>query len=511
MLSTGCFINQEGVISRDRRVQIAQFAESYLTAGVYKNILPWISRKYRTIDAHFSLVVHKLQNHTASDVGITPEFQCTVTEAVNEIKRLNFFPTPMEKLLCLKRTQNAINRAVQAKFDFNYRQGEFPDLTTDETVLLIVYTILQAYPDSTQLISNLAYIKTFHFVPLSTSALGFVLSNFEVAADWLLSKVGLHVPDKDSPESEIEGKLKDVELQESITDIAFCINTDQLLDEGHELKQTNETDEAKSPPSSNYRWSRVKSSEALKESSMVMIYGDAGARQSGEQAQTLQIKSEEEDGGEALPARVKQAVCGQQFFAVVTENGQLHTWGLAESGKLGHGPDLDIFFPVERPLRVRTLMSDMVEQIACGSHHVLCVTRRGEVYAWGDNRCGQLGLPIETGRGFFPEEVKALRGKHVKQVCCGSSHSLALTSGGQVYSWGRANGGRLGRLPVEQTGGDSWEPGLVKCSWEYKVLGISTLPHLLEPVKPSNSNMFDTTKPEEKESEGFFSKPFCFL
>ncbi|CAM9574228.1 unnamed protein product, partial [Heterosigma akashiwo] len=37
----------------------------------------------------------------------------------------------------------ALNRAVQASFDFDHRQGDFPDLTTDELVLLVVATILK--------------------------------------------------------------------------------------------------------------------------------------------------------------------------------------------------------------------------------------------------------------------------------------------------------------------------------------------------------------------------------
>lgn len=466
ILSTGFLKNKDGDISRERRLQIAQFVENYLAAGVYSNLFPWLSRRFCIIDAKFALVVHKLQHHTMTDIGIAPEFQCPVSDAVEELKLLHHAHTPMEKLLCMKRTQAALNRAIQANFDFNHRQTDFPDLTTDETVLLIVYTILQAYPDSTTLVSNLIYTKTFHFIPHSTSALGFALSHFEVAIDWLLAKIGLHVPDKNVSEEDLACvQISDVNFQESLTDF------------GHGWNERVVRERSTSTIES-VRRARPFPSSTLGVAQMVMIYGDGGVRQSGNEAQTLQIVSEE-DGSE-VPCTVSEAACGPHFFSVVTGTGQLQTWGLAEYGRLGHGPDHDLFFPVERPLRVMTLMSDIVEQVACGSHHVVCVTRQGQVYAWGDNRCGQLGTgSIGEDRGFYPVEVSALQGKHIKQVACGNMHTLALTSGGQVYSWGRANGGRLGRIPLNQTGHNFPNPGLVENDWSYRILETTSQPFSL--------------------------------
>lgn len=38
-----------------------------------------------------------------------------------------------------------------------------------------------------------------------------------------------------------------------------------------------------------------------------------------------------------------------------------------------------------------TLSGHNVVQIACGSHHSVAVTDRGEIFAWGRNSCGQVG------------------------------------------------------------------------------------------------------------------------
>jgi len=40
--------------------------------------------------------------------------------------------------------------------------------------------------------------------------------------------------------------------------------------------------------------------------------------------------------------------------------------------------------------------------------------------------------------------IKALSGKHVVHIACGSTYSAALTAAGELYTWGRGNYGRLG-------------------------------------------------------------------
>ncbi len=40
--------------------------------------------------------------------------------------------------------------------------------------------------------------------------------------------------------------------------------------------------------------------------------------------------------------------------------------------------------------------------------------------------------------------IEALQGKHVKEIACGSGHSAAITSNGELYTWGQGDHGRLG-------------------------------------------------------------------
>lgn len=43
-----------------------------------------------------------------------------------------------------------------------------------------------------------------------------------------------------------------------------------------------------------------------------------------------------------------------------------------------------------------------------------------------------------------PRLIEALKTKRIRDIACGSSHSAALTSSGELYTWGLGEYGRLG-------------------------------------------------------------------
>ena len=40
--------------------------------------------------------------------------------------------------------------------------------------------------------------------------------------------------------------------------------------------------------------------------------------------------------------------------------------------------------------------------------------------------------------------IESLQGKHVKEIACGSGHSAAIMTNGELYTWGQGDHGRLG-------------------------------------------------------------------
>ncbi|RKH36322.1 RCC1 domain-containing protein, partial [Corallococcus llansteffanensis] len=85
--------------------------------------------------------------------------------------------------------------------------------------------------------------------------------------------------------------------------------------------------------------------------------------------------------------------------------------------------------------------------IAPGSGHLLLLDARGQVWAFGDNARGQLGLGSEGEAVTQPTAVPGL--SDVMQVVAGSEHSAALHRDGTVSVWGYNRDGVLGTGELE--------------------------------------------------------------
>src|SRR3569832_1794555 len=90
--------------------------------------------------------------------------------------------------------------------------------------------------------------------------------------------------------------------------------------------------------------------------------------------------------------------------------------------------------------------------VAAAENHSLCVTQCGQVFAWGSNSFGQLGTSTPstsyTDEGSaarcLPRRVDDLKNTPCVSVAAGAKHSVALTKLGEVYVWGDNSAGQLG-------------------------------------------------------------------
>ena len=81
-------------------------------------------------------------------------------------------------------------------------------------------------------------------------------------------------------------------------------------------------------------------------------------------------------------------------------------------------------------------------RVASGAYHTLAINSRGELYAWGSNKNGQLGIGTTTDNELAPQRVG--NDSDWKAVIGGTDYSLALKSGGTLYAWGKNDRGQLG-------------------------------------------------------------------
>ncbi|KAH7441352.1 hypothetical protein KP509_03G034500 [Ceratopteris richardii] len=134
--------------------------------------------------------------------------------------------------------------------------------------------------------------------------------------------------------------------------------------------------------------------------------------------------------------------CGQGHTVAVTDAGALASWGAAEFGQLGQREAVDVL-TVAHPRILKGSRELHFVRVACGSSHTLALTGSGSVYSFGQGVFGALGHG-NTESCSTPVLIDGLWGFGVVQIACGENHSLALSVDGQVFSWGWGKYGQLG-------------------------------------------------------------------
>ncbi|RWS17339.1 E3 ubiquitin-protein ligase MYCBP2-like isoform X4 [Dinothrombium tinctorium] len=103
-------------------------------------------------------------------------------------------------------------------------------------------------------------------------------------------------------------------------------------------------------------------------------------------------------------------------------------------------------------------ITQKITQIACGLHHTVLLSQNGEVFTFGSNQQGQLGVGDFVIR---EKPVKIPINATITQIAAGSNHTVLLTSHGQVYTFGSNQKGQLGRSPSAIDCYWNASPGLV--------------------------------------------------
>ncbi|XP_035182202.1 probable E3 ubiquitin-protein ligase HERC3 [Oxyura jamaicensis] len=122
-----------------------------------------------------------------------------------------------------------------------------------------------------------------------------------------------------------------------------------------------------------------------------------------------------------------------------------------------------------KPRLVEELGNHEIVQIACGDRHSLALSRGGELFTWGQNACGQLGVGRQVTLTPKPQLVEGLKGIPLAQIAAGGAHSIAVSLSGAVYSWGKNDFGQLGLGHTE----DKDYPSYIEALEHWKTVFIS--------------------------------------
>jgi Regulator of chromosome condensation (RCC1) repeat len=137
---------------------------------------------------------------------------------------------------------------------------------------------------------------------------------------------------------------------------------------------------------------------------------------------------------------------GQQSLSessyVIDQSGQLWAWGDNFYGQLGVGDRTNRSTPTLIPVPAGASKWLLV---AGGQNFAVAVADSDKLYAWGLNDKGQIGTGVGDGLYAVPTRIpNPLYVTNWKWVSAGAAHGEALTTDGRLFAWGDNTQGELG-------------------------------------------------------------------
>lgn len=133
---------------------------------------------------------------------------------------------------------------------------------------------------------------------------------------------------------------------------------------------------------------------------------------------------------------VQVFAAGDQSYALDSEK-NVYAWGFNNYGQLGVGKN-------DNNINVPTKVAGETKwkKIAGGEFHALGISETNELFSWGRNTTGQLGLGYNSSsKNTSPIKIE---GNTWTDIACGNMFSGAINSSGELYTWGLNNYGQLG-------------------------------------------------------------------
>jgi alpha-tubulin suppressor-like RCC1 family protein len=137
----------------------------------------------------------------------------------------------------------------------------------------------------------------------------------------------------------------------------------------------------------------------------------------------------------SIPTNITFISSGYQHTLALDENGDVWSWGSNSGGELGLGHNNN------QPTPTKVILPSPITQISAGGEFSAALSKEGVLFLWGHSSEGQIGLG-STDHKNTPQQLPL--SETVVYFSCGSNHVLALTENGKLLSWGYNDYGQLG-------------------------------------------------------------------
>lgn len=159
-----------------------------------------------------------------------------------------------------------------------------------------------------------------------------------------------------------------------------------------------------------------------------------------------------------LEHSVNDVQCGAFHTCVITDDENLYVCGRNKT--VCEPDDLKLF---KKFIHIEG--QPKVKDVRCGELHTICITEGGDVWVWGNNASKQLALD-KGGRKeeYLPVQARSFQGV-VAMISTGPGHAVGMLGNGEVYGWGNQSCGRLGLVQRVEPDKYVATPHKVRAEW----------------------------------------------
>ena len=127
---------------------------------------------------------------------------------------------------------------------------------------------------------------------------------------------------------------------------------------------------------------------------------------------------------------------GYGYTICISHNREVYSFG--KHRKCAHGHKGHVLTPTKIP-SLKNITS-----ISCGDHHTVCLDIEGNIFTFGGNMYGQLGIGIDKEELEYTHIPQKVDISPIKQISSGYNFIMCLAEDGDLYSFGSNNKGQLG-------------------------------------------------------------------
>ena len=139
-----------------------------------------------------------------------------------------------------------------------------------------------------------------------------------------------------------------------------------------------------------------------------------------------------------------QLSTGSYHSCGLTTDDHLLCWGANNTAQLGTGLDPEVALS---PIEVTGPDFPLLAAVA-GGRHTCVLSQSGQVWCWGRNVYGQLGLGTQSELELDPTAIAATAIPSMDQLTAGEEFTCGLDSDQLIHCWGDNADGQLGDATV---------------------------------------------------------------